>query len=685
MTEPLVRLLGGVAVRRADGSWVAPARLDALVLACLTLAEGRTIAVDDLIDALWGDHSPEQARNALQVKVSRLRALLGDRAAALTHSPGGYRLELAARDTDAGRFVEELEEGRRLLAADPSAAAACLESALARWQGDPLADLGDHPRLVAARNRLGELRLVATEARAEALITDPGSRPHAIAELRSILETDPLRPGARVLLMEALDRSGRRAEALAVYDAGRRLYAQTAGLEPPDEVRVVFERLLDAEREASRRAAAPAVTTSTGPRDAVPEGLAETARWVAEDGDVDAALALALRGTWWWWLSGRRGLGRDLLVELVEHARAGGGVVDGRAVLSARAWTSVFESLGTDATAALERGRRTLELVGRPSWNRHDCLAATLVAERLLERGDPAPARELLDAAGREQARRGDEWGQAFCALVAARGLLRTGDLTGARAKAEVQLRRFLALGDLAGQASCLDVIGYAAEALGDLVAAAQAHERAVGLARRAGAPEWEAGHLVRLGNVGVLAERPEALAGLLRAEELGASLGANSVTAYCRNGIGVAHAFSGDAAAAAEQHRAALAWYDAAGSTSGVAYSGARLAVVTEDPDQSGGLVDGALRAAVRSGDPRAVALALEAVSLTTPDPQEAARALGAAGALRAAACERPAEPQERVLRRRRQELVDALGTTAYDARVREGAGAPMTEAARR
>ena len=684
MSEPLVRLLGAVAVRRADGSWVAPPRLDALVLACLTLAEGRTITVDDLIDALWGDDPPERARNALQVKISRLRALLGARAASLAHSPGGYRLDLSARDTDAGRFVEELQEGRRLLESDPAAAAACLDAALARWGGDPMADLGDHPRLVAARTRLGELRLVGAEAGAEAMIADAGSRPHAIAELRSILEVDPLRPRARVLLMEALDRSGRRVEALAVYDAGRRLYAQTAGLEPPDEVRAVFERLLSAEREASRRAASPPSAATTGPRDAVPEGLAETARWVAADGDVGAGLALALRGTWWWWLSGRRGLGRNLLLDLVERARAEGGVVDGRAVLSARVWMSVYDSLDVDATSALERGRRTLELVGRPSWNQHDCLAATLVAERLLERGDHGPARELLEAAAREQARRGDEWGQAFCAVVAARGLLRAGDLAGARAKAEVQLRRFLALGDLAGQASCLDVIGYSAEAQGDLVAAAQAHERAVRLARRAGAPEWEAGHLVRLRNVGVLAERPDALAGLVQAEELSVSLAAHSVTAYCRNGLGVAHDLAGDRAAAAEQHRAALAWYDAAGSTSGVAYSGARLAMVTDDPDRARVLAVDAVRAAVRTADPRAVAQSLEAVATTTGDPSQAARALGAAEALRAAACDRLAEPQARILRHRRQALLDALGSTSYTVQTRRGAQDPLAEAAR-
>lgn len=674
MSEPLVRVLGTVEVRRPDGSWYAPARLDGLVLVHLVLAEGRSITVDDLVDGLWGDHPPEQARNALQVKVSRLRALLGeDDGSALAYAAGGYRLGLDAAQTDVGLFSDELRAGQELVQSDPPAAAGCLEAALGRWSGAPFADLGDHPRLVAARARLGELRLVAAETHAEALLADAATRTRAIAELRSILETEPLRPRARVLLMRGLDGAGRRAEALAVYDAGRRLYAHEAGLEPPDEVRLVFESLLAAEREASRRAAATTVDRG------VPEGLAATARWVADDGDVTAALSLALRGTWWWWLSGQRGEGRDLLADLVERARLDGLPVDGRALLSARAWTSVFDSLGTDATAALERGRETLELVGRPSWNRHDCLAATLVAERLFERGDHEPARRLLRLAAHEQGRRGDEWGQAFCGVVGARGLLRSGDLVGARARAEAQLRRFLALGDLAGQVTCLDVIGYCAEAMGDLDVATQAHTRAIGLARRAGAAEWEVGHLVRLGNVGVLAERPGALADLTLAQGLSASLGADSVTAYCSNGLGVFHALEGDLETAAARHRAAYEWYAAAGSTSGVSYSGARVAITTHDAASA----REALEAARRTGDPRAVAQGLEAVALTTDDAHGAARALGAAGALRSASSDRLAEPQLRPLRRRREELTAALGSSAYDGCSGEGAAAPLATAA--
>jgi tetratricopeptide (TPR) repeat protein len=459
-----------------------------------------------------------------------------------------------------------------------------------------------------------------------------------------------------------------------VYDAGRRLYAHEAGLEPPDEVRVTFERLLAAEREATRRA--DGAVSGAG----VPEGLIATARWIADDGDVDAAVSLALRGTWWWWLTGQRSVGRELLTDLLDLGTNMRRPLSGSAVLSARAWIAVYESVGLEASAAIDRARRTLELVGRPTWNRHDCLAATLIAERLFERGQLQPGRRLLTLAIREQQRRGDEWGHAFGSVVEARGALRAGDLLGARACAEAQLRRFLALGDVAGQMSCLDVIGYCAEATGDLETATSVHSRAAALARRTNAPEWEAIQLTRLGNVAALAQRPDALRQLQAASELALSLAADSVAAYADNGLGVAHSFAGDHAAAAQHHRAALTWYDAVGSTSGIAYTKARLSLVLRDAQ----LATASLTDAMRSQDPRAVAHSLEAVSLTTDDPVGAARALGAAEALRSAASDRLARPQLTVLERRRDELRTKLGPTTYQQHSRAAARHPMAEARR-
>src|SRR5690606_6978388 len=93
---PTVLLLGRVALRHHDGRVLTPARLDRVVLAHLALAGGRALPAGDLLAAVWGPAPPATARNALQVKVSRLRRLLGEDSASLQHLGGGYRLALPA-------------------------------------------------------------------------------------------------------------------------------------------------------------------------------------------------------------------------------------------------------------------------------------------------------------------------------------------------------------------------------------------------------------------------------------------------------------------------------------------------------------------------------------------------------------------------------------------------------------
>jgi hypothetical protein len=130
--------------------------------------------------------------------------------------------------------------------------------------------------------------------------------------------------------MQALDRLGRRAEALAVYDAGRRILADQTGLAPSPELQEAFESLLAAERGAASRLAAYEVTR------AAPAGAMDTARWLAAEGETSAAIQLAIRGSWWWWFGGERSAGRDLLEELIgTHPTT---ELDARHALRASAW-----------------------------------------------------------------------------------------------------------------------------------------------------------------------------------------------------------------------------------------------------------------------------------------------------------------------------------------------------------
>lgn len=626
--EPVVGLLGPIVIFRGEPIGV-PAKLDRSVLAHLALTEGRAVSVDMLIEAVWGEHPPRQARNALQVKISRIRSHLGEHGRALVYTQGTYRLQLDREQIDAGRFSRLIRDAATLVdAGDHETAKVALEQATQMWRGSPLSDLDEHPRVVAARAKFQEEWLTAQELLAEIeLFQGPGAS-DALARLRRALDKDPLRPKARLLLMRALEKLGRRAEALAVYDAGRRLLAEETGLAPSSELQEAFESILAAERTASRRLSPYEVTQ------AAPPGAIDTARWLASEGETSAAIQLAIRGAWWWWFGGNRTAGRDLLEELIGTEATP--TLDARQALRASAWLAVFEAVEADAEAALERGEAALQDATAFGWSKHEALAAVLLAERLFQRGEHARAHALVRAAASQFRDDSNDWGFALASVVETKALLLRGHVRTAADNARTLVREFEELGDRAGQIMALDTAGYCAEVRGDLQSAARLHRRALDLARRIEAPEWETAQLTRLGSVLALAGNEEAVPTLESAEGLAAGIRSNASLALARNGLGLAVGLTGDAAQAAEIHRSALSWYQKQGSAAGVSYTAGRLAVETDDLVAATDLAERSVSLAVDTGDPRAIAHGLETLALVSDDPVRSAQALGGARFLR-------------------------------------------------
>lgn len=626
--RPVVGLLGPIVIFHDDPKGV-PAKLDRIVLAHLALAEGRAIPVNMLIEAVWGEHPPRQARNALQVKVSRIRSQLGEHSRALVYTQGTYRLELDRDQVDAGAFSLLIKDAAaRTGMADYGAARIALEQAMRMWRGSPISELDEHPRVVAARARLTEEWLSAQELIAEVdLATGPGS-PDVLSRLRKALDKDPLRPRARLLLMRALERAGRRAEALAVYDAGRRLLADQTGLAPTAELQEAFEALLIAERAASRRLTVYEVTQ------AAPPGAIDTARWLAGEGETTAAVQLALRGAWWWWFGGQRSAGRDLLEELIGADSTT--ELDARHVLRASAWLAVFEAVEADAEGALRRGEDALRRATALGWSKHESLASLLLAERLYQRGEHERAEALVRASKTQFASETNDWGLALASIVETKALLLRGHVRTATVKARTLVREFEELGDRAGQIMALDAAGYCAEVQGDLQSAARMHQRALDLARRVQAPEWETSQLTRLGSVFALAGSDEALATLESAVSLASGIGSNASLALARNGLGLAVGLAGDAGRSAEIHGGALTWYETQKSPAGISYTAGRLAGECSDPGIALELAEASVALAVETGDPRAIAHGLEALALASDDPARSAQALGGARSLR-------------------------------------------------
>jgi predicted ATPase/DNA-binding SARP family transcriptional activator len=202
------------------------------VLGLLVLAAPAPVPTEVLVDRLWSGDPPATAVVTLQGYLSRLRkALAGLPLTIETRSPG-YALVLDPDVIDARRFERLLGEGRAALQEGrPGPAANLLRSALELWRGPALADLADEPFAVAEATRLEELRLAALEARFEAELA-LGRYADVVAELESLVAAHPLREALRGQLMRALHGSGRTAEALRVYSAGRELLAEELGIEP---------------------------------------------------------------------------------------------------------------------------------------------------------------------------------------------------------------------------------------------------------------------------------------------------------------------------------------------------------------------------------------------------------------------------------------------------------------------
>ncbi|MET9255628.1 BTAD domain-containing putative transcriptional regulator [Streptomyces sp. NPDC003717] len=215
------------------------------LLAALLLREGRTATAGELIDALWGEDPPSQALAALRTYASRLRKVLGP--GVLVSEAGGYAvagLADGALDLHAAQDLAARAEKARA-AGDAGEAREGLRRALALWDGEALAGLPG-PYAEAQRVRLEEWRLQLLETRLD-LDLELGCHAEAVSELTALTAAHPLRERLRELLMLALYRSGRQAEALAVYADTRRLLADELGVDPRPGLQDLQGRILRAD------------------------------------------------------------------------------------------------------------------------------------------------------------------------------------------------------------------------------------------------------------------------------------------------------------------------------------------------------------------------------------------------------------------------------------------------------
>ena len=249
-----VRLFGELEAEQAGVPVPVHGAKQRALLALLALRPGQPVSADQLIDALWGDGQAAHPANALQAQIGQLRRTLG--AAAVITTDAGYALNVGPDDVDASRFEQLVAKGRRLFEEGEIAlASTALGEALRLRRGEPLTEFAYSGFADAERARLEELLLVAIETRVEADLA-LGRHGELVGELEALCREHPLRERLRELLMLALYRAGRQAEALRAYTEARAYLVDELGIDPGPALRELEARILA--QDPSLAAAGPA-------------------------------------------------------------------------------------------------------------------------------------------------------------------------------------------------------------------------------------------------------------------------------------------------------------------------------------------------------------------------------------------------------------------------------------------
>jgi DNA-binding SARP family transcriptional activator/tetratricopeptide (TPR) repeat protein len=219
------------------------------VLGILAMRANRVISRGELVDAVWGQDPPASAEGGIYTYVAGLRRVIEPNRSlrgpgrVLVSSGAGYVLHLVPGQPDAVAFEQDLGRARQTRkAGDAVGAVSALNSALSLWRGIAFAGVPG-PFAETERIRLGELRSAAAEERADVLLA-LGRHEEVVPDLTAMVADHPLRERMRGLLMVALYRCGRHAEALRVFAEGRRLLAEELGIDPGGDLSRIHQQVL---------------------------------------------------------------------------------------------------------------------------------------------------------------------------------------------------------------------------------------------------------------------------------------------------------------------------------------------------------------------------------------------------------------------------------------------------------
>jgi predicted ATPase/DNA-binding SARP family transcriptional activator len=237
-----IAVLGPIEVTRDGRRLPVPAGKPSELLVRLALEAGVLVRTERLLDDLWATDAVKTSRNTLQSKVARLRRALGE-ASVIASGDGGYKLDVEPLQVDALAALGHASTASRLLeAGDDRGVVDVCSAALQLFSGELLQGAGDGAWVRPHRARLEEARmqLVETQLSAQLRLGDAD----VIGALEAAVADYPLQEGIWQLLITALYRAGRQADALAAYQRLRAQLAEELGLDPGPQLQELEQQIL---------------------------------------------------------------------------------------------------------------------------------------------------------------------------------------------------------------------------------------------------------------------------------------------------------------------------------------------------------------------------------------------------------------------------------------------------------
>ncbi|GHJ50618.1 SARP family transcriptional regulator [Catellatospora sp. TT07R-123] len=217
-----------------------------MLLGILALEANHLILSDRLIDLLWDDSPPSNARAVVQSRISELRNILsltrrGDVGCELATHGSGYILRISPQSVDAHQFRAMATDWRR--GGSTEDARLALRGALDLWRGPALGGWLAGDSYNALCRGLESARLTATEDLFK-IELQLGRHYQVVDELMEAASANLARERLVGLAMLALHRASRSADALRIYDTCRRWLSDELGADPGNDLQELHVAIL---------------------------------------------------------------------------------------------------------------------------------------------------------------------------------------------------------------------------------------------------------------------------------------------------------------------------------------------------------------------------------------------------------------------------------------------------------